>query len=97
LTVAGTNVGENTGTLYRTRMKEMKGKRPFMTQVRFVGMGPSYMRPGDVIVALSGASVPFVVRPLGKKGFRLLGECYCDGIMDGEIVGKRSRETIVLE
>jgi hypothetical protein len=94
--VAGTNVRGNTGALYRTRMQELKGKRPFLSHIGYVGMGPSYMRHGDIIVVLSGASLPFIVRPLGEDRFRFLGECYCDGVMDGEIVNRRARETIVL-
>jgi hypothetical protein len=84
------------GSLYRIHMQEMKGKRPFLSSVGYVGMGPSYMRPSDIIVVLSGASVPFIVRPLEEGRFRLLGECYCDGIMDGEIVGKQAGERIIL-
>ncbi len=52
-------------------------------------MGPAYMRPGDMIVVLGRASLPFIVRPAEDGKFRLMGECYCDGIMDGEIVAAR--------
>jgi hypothetical protein len=52
-------------------------------------MGPAYMRPGDVIVVLGGASLPFIVRPSEDGNFRLMGECYYDGIMDGELVAAR--------
>jgi hypothetical protein len=78
--------GKNTGTMYRLRMQEMRGKRPFLSRLGYVGMGPQYMRTGDVIVIFNGASVPFIVRPVGKDRFRLMGECYCDGIMYGEFV-----------
>lgn len=93
--VAETDARGNVGSLYRIRMHELKGKRPFLSHIGYVGMGPSYMRPGDVIVVLSGASVPFIARPIGEGRFRFLGECYCDGIMDGEIVDRRVKETIV--
>ena len=74
---------------YRVRMQELKGKRPFLSHMGYVGMGPTYMRPGDVIVVLGGASLPFIVRPAEDGNFKLMGECYCDGIMDGEIVAAR--------
>jgi hypothetical protein len=80
------DTGRNTGTLYRTRMHEMVGKRPFISNIGYVGMGPSYMRSGDKIVILNGASVPFIVRPVDEGKFRLMGECYCDGIMFGEFI-----------
>jgi len=79
--------GDSSG--YGVRMQELKGKRPFLSHLGYVGMGPAYMRPGDVIVVLGGASLPFIVRPAVDGNFRLMGECYCDGIMDGELVAAR--------
>ncbi|KAF1915994.1 hypothetical protein BDU57DRAFT_448606 [Ampelomyces quisqualis] len=80
------DTARNTGTMYRVRMQEMAGKRPFISKVGYVGMGPSYMRAGDAIAIFNGASVPFVVRPVGENTYRLMGECYCDGIMHGEFI-----------
>ena len=34
-----------------------------------------YASPGDHIVALKGASVPYVIREAGKGEYRLIGEC----------------------
>ena len=72
--------------MYRVRMQEMAGKRPFISRVGYVGMGPCYMRVGDKIAIFNGASVPFIVRPVGEDRFRLMGECYCDGIMHVEFI-----------
>lgn len=44
-------------------------------------------RPGDRICVLGGGEVPFVIRPTSgdAKGiYQLVGECYLDGMMDGE-------------
>jgi hypothetical protein len=57
---------------------------PFLSHLGYVGMGPAYMRPGDVIVVLGGASIPLIVRPAEDGNSRLMGKCYCDGIMNGE-------------
>lgn len=84
------------GEAYHVRMLQMKDKRPFISDLGYVGMGPFHMKPGDMVVVLTGASVPFIVRPIDGERFKLLGECYCDGIMDGEIVGQRKPEKIVL-
>ncbi|KAH7391033.1 hypothetical protein DE146DRAFT_152797 [Phaeosphaeria sp. MPI-PUGE-AT-0046c] len=89
--------GQNTGSMYRLRMQEMAGKRPFISSVGYVGMGPNYTCIGDKIVILNGASVPFIVRPVDDGKFRLMGECYCDGIMFGEFIQRGAQvEKIIL-
>lgn len=43
--------------------------------------------PGDRICVLGGGEVPFVIRPTNgdaKGMYQLVGECYLDGMMDGE-------------
>lgn len=76
-------------TGYRLRMIELKGKRPFLSRIGYAGMGPAYMRPGDLNVIIGGASLPLIVRPVEDGKFKLMGECYCDDIMDGESVTAR--------
>jgi hypothetical protein len=39
---------------------------------------------GDEIALLFGLSAPFVVRQQGSTDFKLVGECFVHGIMDGE-------------
>jgi Heterokaryon incompatibility protein (HET) len=86
---------ENGARRYRDAMNNLKRKRPYITKRGYVGLGPVFARPGDKVVVFTGAAIPFVIRPV-KGGYCLLGESYCDGIMDGEIVGQRKEETIVL-
>jgi len=51
------------------------------------------MMSGDVVVVLLGGKVPFVLRQVGGEGeggqWRLIGECYVDGVMYGEMVEER--------
>jgi hypothetical protein len=84
--------------VYRASMRGLGDKRVFMTKVGYVGLGPTFAEKGDKIVVFKGGAVPFVVRGTGDGDGRywLLGEAYCDGVMDGEIVGVRTEETIVL-
>ncbi|KAH8667926.1 heterokaryon incompatibility protein [Tricladium varicosporioides] len=81
---------------YRLRMREMGCKRPFLSKLGYVGMGPLYMRPKDIIVVFTGSKIPYIARQQEEKTFRLIGECYCDGIMDGEIVPIRTKEAFFL-
>ncbi|KAI3326306.1 hypothetical protein HD806DRAFT_532954 [Xylariaceae sp. AK1471] len=48
------------------------------------GQMPLDSLPGDCICVLVGGEVPFVIRPTGCGTYTLIGECYVDGIMDGE-------------
>ena len=33
-----------------------------------------------------GIGVPFVLRPIGRSEFMVIGHCYVHGIMDGELM-----------
>lgn len=76
------------GAFYRMSMEYVIGKKPFMTEKGYLGMGPAGAQTGDVVAVFCGGRIPFVMRP--QKGdfkiqtFAFLGEAYCDGIMDGE-------------
>lgn len=54
-------------------------------------MVPRLTRPNDIVRLIFGAQVPCVLRPVPEqphKGsqtrYRLVGECYVYGMMDGE-------------
>lgn len=49
------------------------------------GVGPFTVREGDIVVVLFGSRVPFVLRQQGDT-YRLIGDCYMHGLMDGEAI-----------
>ncbi|OJD35303.1 heterokaryon incompatibility protein [Diplodia corticola] len=68
----------------------------------WMGLCPGGARVGDRVVVVEGVGVPFVVREVegeegeeeeeggegrGERRWRLVGECYVHGIMDGEVMG----------
>ncbi|KAF5694003.1 heterokaryon incompatibility 6 OR allele, partial [Fusarium mundagurra] len=61
------------------------GRRLFYTTSGHIGLGPGNMAHDDVICILGGAVMPIVVRPLGDH-FGIIGDCYVNGVMDGEAV-----------
>ncbi|KAF4503033.1 Heterokaryon incompatibility 6, OR allele [Fusarium agapanthi] len=87
--------GAETKHNYRESMRKMQGKRPFLTRMGYLGMGPVEGRAGDVVVVVCGGRIPFVLRPvegLGEVGvFSYIGEAYCDGVMDGEATSKEKQ------
>jgi hypothetical protein len=78
-------------------MGDMFKRRPFMSEQGYVGLAPSHAEPGDVIIIIYGAIVPFIVRRLSNGQSQFVGEAYVHGIMDGEYIEKNpSNETFIL-
>jgi hypothetical protein len=61
-------------------------RKPFVTARGLLGLGPSDAQQGDVVAIFNGAGVPHILQPGGKGGFRLLGDAYVEGIMEGEFM-----------
>jgi hypothetical protein len=62
-------------------------RRLFRTSEDHMGLGPESMETGDPVCIISGARTPFVIRKYsegGDKEYRLVGEAYVHGMMQGE-------------
>ncbi|KAI0146927.1 heterokaryon incompatibility protein-domain-containing protein [Xylariaceae sp. FL1272] len=60
-----------------------EGRAVFLCNDGFVGLGPRQMMKGDKVCLLSGLELPIIMRRK-KDGYRVVGEAYVHGIMDGE-------------
>jgi hypothetical protein len=60
-----------------------RGRVMFVTSTGWLGLAPYGTREGDVVFVAIGADVPYVLRAC-EDGYELVGECYVQGIMDGE-------------
>ena len=60
------------------------GSRIFRSKMNFIGTGSNHIQPGDLICVLYGGQTPFVLRREDGGMFRLIGDCYVHGIMEGE-------------
>jgi hypothetical protein len=60
------------------------GRRPFITSRGYIGQSRSSIRQGDLAVVFIGCRVPFIVERDDRKQYRIIGEAYIHGIMDGE-------------
>ncbi|TVY68799.1 Heterokaryon incompatibility protein 6 OR allele [Lachnellula suecica] len=56
----------------------------FVASNGLFGLCPSTAKEGDDIVLLYGGNVPYLLRPSGVNTFKLVGECFVEGIMKGE-------------
>ncbi|KAK3392294.1 heterokaryon incompatibility protein [Sordaria brevicollis] len=84
---------------YYLALGNMQGKRPYLTRNGYLGMAPGHSQPGDKVVVFHGDTVPYVVRPVPQRGegmYLLVGEAYCDGIMDGQLAETARREEFYL-
>ncbi|KAJ4301129.1 hypothetical protein N0V90_003219 [Kalmusia sp. IMI 367209] len=79
-------------------------RRLFFTRRGFIGIGPPSMQEGDTVQVFGGGSMPFIIRDIGRKRvsgvgaktcYKLLGECYLHGIMDGEAVREYEQRQVI--
>jgi hypothetical protein len=66
------------------------GRRFFITKKGYFGLGPQKLEPGDRVAVFFGSGVPFVLRKCpavgGRRAWRIIGECYVQGIMQGQVI-----------
>lgn len=77
---------------YREEMLVLvKGRRPIQVTGGYLGIGPCQAEVGDSVWILLGAQTPYVLRHCVENNtFRLVGEAYVNGIMDGEAMEDQS-------
>lgn len=71
---------------YDEGLRPQRSRASFLGAKGFVGIGPTSMRQGDLVCVIEGAMFPFILREKdpAESVYTLVGEAYCDGIMDGE-------------
>ena len=86
-----------------------KEKKFFLTYKGLFGVGPGALKEGDRVAVLLGSDAPFVIRevdpdsldptkPIPQSAkFKLVGECYVNGLMQGQSVrGREIERNIIL-
>ena len=61
----------------------IRGRSFFTTDDGYIGLAPIATKPGDEISVLLGCPLPLVLRPCGDGYYKVVGECYIDGFMEG--------------
>ena len=80
---------KRSGLFHESAWNTLKDRALFVTEQGFCGVSGSLeVHVGDIVVVLSGCSMPVVLRPMGSEGggYRLVGECYVSGIVYGELM-----------
>ena len=70
------------------------GRRLFISEAGSLGLCPNEAKEGDLICILFGSDTPFALRPLDNGNHLLVGECYVDGLMDGQAILNIAREKV---
>ena len=74
-------------------MISLSGRVLINTAKGYIGLAPSTARKGDTIAIIAGCSYPVLLRDAGLgRGWRVIGEVYVRGIMDGEGVSAEEWE-----
>ncbi|CAM1505067.1 Fc.00g107040.m01.CDS01 [Cosmosporella sp. VM-42] len=68
----------------------------FRSPKGFMGVADSRSTYTDYIVIVLGASVPYILRK-EERGYRLVGEVYVHGVMEGEVMKMMSKEELCIE
>ncbi|PMD20424.1 hypothetical protein NA56DRAFT_704766 [Hyaloscypha hepaticicola] len=80
------------GTMLRTFPNTIgymnTNRRYFISKKGYLGLGPLGSKAGDLVVILFGLDMPFVLRPEDEGQYRIIGETYLHGIMDGEFMSQ---------
>lgn len=73
-----------------TSVISLVGRRLITTTHGYLGLAPEAVQKGDLIAIVYGCNFPVVLRTCGEM-YRLVGESYVDGIMDGELMEAKER------
>jgi hypothetical protein len=79
------------GKRYLTMISAACGRRPFVTDNYYLGLGPDYLQKGNLVVIFLGGLVPHIIREVEDGFFELVGECYVHGMMKGESMESQIR------
>jgi hypothetical protein len=80
----------------RLTLVSLKGRRLITTETGYVCLVPDSVQRGDTIAILLGCNFPVLLRPWQNR-FRVLGECYVHGLMDGDIFRLEKEERLSRE
>ena len=62
----------------------VKGRASFQTEKGHIGIGPQSIRAGDQACMVLGCHALLILRPNDAQSYKVVGECYIDGFMEGE-------------
>ncbi|KAF1840325.1 uncharacterized protein K460DRAFT_297130 [Cucurbitaria berberidis CBS 394.84] len=74
----------------------LRGRKLVTTDTGYICLVPDIVQEGDVLVLILGCNFPILLRLYGSV-YRILGECYVHGLMNGEIFHAQKEEGLQYE
>jgi hypothetical protein len=85
------DTNEDFGAVWESPRRELvciryacEGRSFYLTEDGICGLAPLLANQGDIVTVLLGCRSPIVLRPTIVGRYKVVGEAYCDGFMDGE-------------
>ncbi|KAI1412551.1 hypothetical protein F5Y13DRAFT_44119 [Hypoxylon sp. FL1857] len=79
-----------------SQIEATRRRRFITTENGYIGLAPSKAEVGDRVVLIQGHKPPVVARRAGER-WKLVGDCYLRGVMEGEMFNQGSCELIWFE
>lgn len=86
----------NTMVYYLQAVEKNLQRKAFCTQKGYKGLVPAETEVGDLLCVFLGADLPSVVRKVEDGRYKLVGEAYVQGFMDGKLM-EVAGDTVALE
>ncbi|GAP87254.1 hypothetical protein SAMD00023353_2701660 [Rosellinia necatrix] len=74
-----------------------KHRRFFVTQRGYMGLGPRETAVGDTVIILQGHQAPILARSAPGRHWKVVGDSYIRGIMEGEEFAEEKCEPLLFE
>lgn len=62
------------------------GRKYVVSKEGILGLGPVATSPSGLIAIMDGLEFPFLLRPDRERLYRIVGQAYVHGVMDGEFM-----------
>ncbi|KAL6790975.1 HET domain-containing protein [Trichoderma sp. SZMC 28012] len=79
--------------MHTSAVKWCPGRRFAVTDAGDFAAVPKAAQKGDVVCIFNGGRVPYVLRSCANGNYTLVGECYVDGMMRGEVKDRFPRRS----
>jgi hypothetical protein len=71
---------------WATALQTCVERKLFITAGGILGLGPHTVREDDIVCFLFGGDVHFILRPADNGCHFLIGECFLQGLMHGQVI-----------